>query len=107
MSKKTLFPSDQELNEAREELSKSLASKPLAKNATAVEKVKHRICKEFILYKLNQKITQKNLADKLDVDESIVSKILHYHYDDFTIDRLIKYLNIIYPNMDFKLDLAS
>ena len=52
MSKKTLFPSDQELNEAREELSKSLASKPLAKNATAVEKVKHRICKEFILYKL-------------------------------------------------------
>jgi predicted XRE-type DNA-binding protein len=107
MAKKTLFPSEQELKEVRDELSQSIASKPLDKNATAVEKVKHRICKEFILYKSNHKITQKYLAEKLEVDESIVSKILHYHYDDFTIDRLIKYLNIIYPNMDFKLDVAS
>ena len=54
MAKKTLFPSDAELARVRELLSNSIGSKPLAKNASAVDKIKYEICKEFIIYK-NQK----------------------------------------------------
>jgi len=107
MSKKTLFPSESELNEARSELSNSIASRPLKKSASTIEKIKHKICREFIVYKTVNTMTQKTLAEKLKIDEALMSKILHYHYDEFTIDRLIKYLNALYPNMDLKLDLAS
>ncbi len=107
MPKKTLFPSESELNEARNELSNSIASRPLKKSASAIEKIKHKICREFIVYKTVNKMTQKTLAEKLKIDEALMSKILHYHFEEFTIDRLIKYLNTLYPNMNFKLDLAS
>jgi predicted XRE-type DNA-binding protein len=107
MAKKTVFPSEAELSEARELLSKSIASKPLDKNASAVDKIKHRLFKEFIVYKSAHQITQKNLAIKIGIDEALMSKILHYHFEEFTIDRLIKFLNVLYPNLDFKVDLAS
>ena len=107
MSKKTLFPSDSELNEARNELSNSIASRPLKKSASTIEKIKHKICREFIVYKTMNAMTQKTLAEKLKIDEALMSKILHYHYDEFTIDRLIKYLNELYPNIDLKLNLAA
>lgn len=29
-----------------------------------------------------------------------MSKIVHYHFDDFTIDRLVKYLSILFPKAD-------
>jgi len=107
MAKKTVFPSEAELSDMRELLSKSIASKPLDKNASAVDKIKHRLCKEFIMYKNAHHLTQKDLAEKIGIDESLMSKILHYHFDEFTIDRLVKFLNVLYPKLDFKFDLAS
>jgi predicted XRE-type DNA-binding protein len=107
MAKKNIFPSDEELAEARNLLSKSIASKPLSKGASAVDKIKHRLCKEFIVYKSAHQITQKDLANKIGIDEALMSKILHYHFEEFTIDRLVKFLNVLYPNLDFKFDLAS
>lgn len=32
-----------------------------------------------------------------------MSKILHYHFDDFTIDRLLKFLTILYPETKIKI----
>jgi predicted XRE-type DNA-binding protein len=107
MSKKTIFPSDAEISEMRDLLSKSIPSKPLAKNASTIDKIKHRLCKEFVVYKSLHQVSQKDLAAKIGIDEALMSKILHYHFDEFTIDRLIKFLNVLYPNLEFKFDLAS
>lgn len=107
MAKKTIFPSHAELSRMRDVLSKSIGSKPLDKKASTVDKIKYNICKEFIIYKSKQRITQKDLAKKIDIDEALMSKILHYHFDEFTIDRLIKYLSVIYPKLEFMFKLAS
>jgi predicted XRE-type DNA-binding protein len=103
---KTKFPSDAELNEMREKLSKGPASKPIPKNASPVDKVKYQICKEFVVYKNSQKMTQKALAEKVGTDEALMSKILHYHIDEFTIDRLMKFLSALYPNAKVKIEVA-
>ena len=101
------FPSHSEFEEVREQLSQGPVSKPLPKNATQVDKIKYQICKEFVIYKNASKITQKALAEKIGTDEAIMSKILHYNIDEFTIDRLIKLLTALRPDAKIKLDLAS
>lgn len=90
----------------REKLSKGPASQPLPPNATPVDRIKHDICREFVVYKNSSKITQKALADKIGIDEALMSKILHYNIDEFTIDRLVKFLMILRPNAKVKLDVA-
>ncbi|MCB0367724.1 MAG: XRE family transcriptional regulator [Bdellovibrionaceae bacterium] len=102
----TRFPSDTELKEMREKLSKGPASKPLPKDATPVDKIKFQICKEFVIYKNAHTITQKALAEKIGTDEALISKILHYQIEEFTIDRLIKFLSTLYPDAKVKIEVA-
>ncbi len=103
----TKWPSQKKLNAVRKKLEKGHASKPLAKNALPVDKVKYHICEQFVIFKNNTKITQKALAQKIDIDESIISKILHYHIEEFTIDRLVKFLAILYPGLEVKIEIAA
>ncbi len=106
MKKKTKFPSEAELTEMRELLSNSHASYTLPKNASTPDKVKYLICEKIVEYKLKHKITQRALAEKLGENESLVSKVVHYHIDEFTVDRLLKFLNAIYPNITIDLKVA-
>lgn len=103
---KTKWPSEDQINEMRDKLSKGPASRPLSKDATPVDKIKHDICREFVIYKNSSKITQKALAEKIGIDEALMSKILHYNIDEFTIDRLIKFLTILRPNAKVKFEVA-
>ena len=107
MKKKTQkFPSEKELAEVRDLLSEGQAARPLSKTADPVEKLKHSLCAEFVKYKNKKNLTQKELASELHIDEALVSKIVNYVYDEFTVDRLVKYLSILYPNVDFRLLVA-
>jgi len=106
MAKKMNFPSESEINKMRELLSKGPASQILPRDAGPVDKMKHQICREFVIYKNTTKITQKALAEKLGIDEALMSKILHYYVDEFTIDRLMKFLTILYPHLEVKIDVA-
>lgn len=106
MSKKQNFPSDKELAEARELLSSGPAPRPLAEDADAVQRLKHAICAEFVKYKNKTKITQKQLAENLAIDEALVSKIINYAYDEFTVDRLMKFLAVLYPDVNVRLLVA-
>jgi predicted XRE-type DNA-binding protein len=103
----TKFPSQKQLKEMRKKLEKGPAARPLPKAATSVDKVKYKICEQFVIYKNSQKMTQKALAEKLDLDEALMSKILHYNFDEFTVDRLLKFLNVLYPNVEIELRVAS
>ena len=102
----TKFPNEKELKEAREALEKSLASKLLPPNASPVDRVKYSICEEFVKYINLHKLTQRALAEKLSIDEALVSKIIHYSFEEFTTDRLIKYLSILYPEVEVKVLVA-
>ena len=102
----TKFPNEKELKEAREALEKGPASKLLSKKASPVDRMKYSICEEFVKYKNQRSLTQRALAEKLGIDEALVSKIIHYSVDEFTTDRLVKYLAILYPKLEVKLLVA-
>lgn len=104
--KKTKFPSDNELDLVRKKLNTSIGSRPFPANGDSVEKIKYKTCEQFIIYKRDNSITQRELARIIGIDEALTSKILHYHTEEFSIDRLIRYLSLLYPKVDVSLKVA-
>ena len=102
----TKFPSKQELKKMSKKHSKGMASLPLPEHAEIGEKIKHAICQKFVIYKNDHDIHQNEMAKIIGIDEALMSKILHYHYEDFTIDRLIRYLSVLYEKIEIHLDVA-
>lgn len=100
------WPAKSQLDRVRKKLDTGRASRPLPKNATQVEKIKYCICEQFVIHKNNNNVTQKALAHKIGIDEALMSKILHYYTDEFTIDRLVKFLSILHPNVELKIEVA-
>lgn len=96
------WPIEVEWKEIEKKLSKGLASKMLPQKASPVETVKHEICSHFIRYFNRAKMSQKEMAKQLDVTESRVSEILHYHHERFTIDKLLELLARIKPDVKVK-----
>jgi predicted XRE-type DNA-binding protein len=99
----TKFPSEKELKEVRDALEKGVAARMLPPDAGPVERLKFSLCEQFVSYLLEHKITQRELAEKIGIDESLMSKIVHYNFDDFTIDRLVKYLSVLFPKADLEI----
>ena len=89
------WPSDEELKKALLEIDKAEPSRPLPPNATAVDRLKYELCKCFIIYRQDNELSQKELADKIGIDPALMSKILKKHFDEFTIDRLVRYLEVL------------
>ena len=96
------WPSDEQLRKAEKELEKFLPTIIRGERATPVQKAKHIICREFVKYANRTEITQRELAKILGVTESRVSEILHYHFDHFTIDRLLTLLVKIKPKASLR-----
>ncbi|MEI8345985.1 MAG: XRE family transcriptional regulator [Pseudomonadota bacterium] len=83
------FPSEQEIREISKKLEKVEGTKALPKNASTFEEFRFGIQQKFVIYKIEHKCTQKEMARKLGVDEAKVSKILNNRLDEFSTDRLI------------------
>ncbi len=96
------WPSEEILKEAEKRMKGKLASKFLADEAGPVERAKYQLCAHFISYLRDEGITQRELAKRLEVTESRVSEILHYHHEQFTIDRLLELLNRIKPGVSLR-----
>ena len=86
----------------RKRLDSVTASKMLPKNAEITEKIKFSLCEKFVIYKNRHNLTQKELACQIGIDPALMSKILHYHFEEFSTDRLIKYLSKIYSRIDLE-----
>lgn len=93
------FPSSSEIKEISKKLEKLEGTKALPKNATPLEKFRFELQQKFVMYKLKHKCTQKALADKLEIDEAKISKILNHRLDEFSTDRLITLYQKIDPNL--------
>ncbi len=102
----TKFPNAKETKRISKKLKNAMASHPLSPKASAVERAKHKLCSCFIVFKNENKLTQKEFADLLQIDEALISKILHYQVQSFTTDRLIRYLSLVYPHLDVELKVA-
>ena len=96
------WPSEEEFRRIEKELESELPTIIRGESATPVQKAKHEICRQFVRYVRHEGITQRELAKILGVTESRVSEILHYHFDHYTIDRLLELLIKIKPKASLK-----
>jgi predicted XRE-type DNA-binding protein len=62
-----------------------LATMALPENPTVLERFRWDLCQKFIKYKSENELAQKDIAERLGVDESKVSKILHHRIDEFSV----------------------
>jgi len=108
MKKATKWPKESEVSKMREKLSSGPATRILDfDNLTRADQVKFRICEQIIKFKNEHKLTQKELAERLGENEALISKVVRYRFDEFTIDRLLKFVTVLYPKIEFKLKVAS
>jgi len=68
----------------------------LSKNATPLQKSKHELCKEILIYQRKHKLNDKELAEQMELTLAETEDILHYRIDCFTLDRLMTYANKLF-----------
>lgn len=70
----------------------------LPENPTPLQKSKHELCREILIYQYKHKLTDKKLAEKMELTLAETEDILHYRIDYFTLDRLITYANKLFKS---------
>ncbi len=98
----TGMPSKEQLAKMRKKLAKVPGSKFIGADAPIGDQIKRDICAELIIYRKEHGLTQRELAQRLDMSEALISKILRYHFQEFTIDRLIRYVDTLGIKFKFK-----
>jgi predicted XRE-type DNA-binding protein len=96
------WPSEEEWKKMDKLLENAPGTRLLPPNASPVDRFKFELCRQFVVYLQEKKVTQRELAKKLKTTEARVSEIVHYHLDKVTTDRLIGYLGIIRPGVKIK-----
>lgn len=102
------LPPRKDLNLMIKKLSsdKVIGSSLLPDNASQIDKLKFKSCEMIIRYRQATALKQKDLALKLKIDESRMSEILHYKIEKFTLERLIGYVTVLYPQLKIELKAA-
>ena len=94
------FPNENELKTIRTKLSKAEPSRLLPKNASKAAQIKYKLCEKFVIYLMENKITQAQLAKKLKVDPSRINEIVKYRIDLYTIDKLMELAEKLHLHFD-------
>jgi len=79
----------------KEKQGKIVSSKILPLAATAADRMKFKLCEAILKFKHAENLTNQDLANRLGINKSDVSRILHYHIESFTLDRLVNYLQAL------------
>lgn len=98
------FPSEKELKRVRKKLEKAEPSLGLPEDATELEVLKYELCQKFVAHIVLNKLTQLQLANKLDIDPARMNDIVKYRIKHFTLDRLYELTKRLDPNL--KLSIA-
>lgn len=96
------WPSRKEIKRVLKQLEKVEGTLAPPPNPTPLQKFRYDIQQKFVLYKRESKMSQKEMAELLKVDEGKVSKILRNRLDDFSTDRLINLYEKINPKVKLK-----
>lgn len=98
------FPSEKELKSVRSKLEKAVPSRLLPKNASKADRVKYQLCEKFVIYLIDHKMNQAQLAKKLKVDPSRINEIVKYRIDLYTVDKLMDLAERL--DLDFQVEVA-
>jgi len=70
----------------------------LPENPTPLQKSKHELCREILIYQRKHKLTDEELAEKTELTLAETEDILHYRIDYFTLDRLMTYASKLFKS---------
>ena len=68
----------------------------LPENPTPLEKVKYDICQKILAYQQKYKLTDKEIAQRINLTTAETEDILFCRIDYFTLDRLMTYANKLF-----------
>ena len=93
------YPEEKDLKEILKDLSSDdvVGSTVIPKNAPESDKIKYKLCSKILEYKLAKNLSQKELAEKIGLDEPEASRVLHYKNERYSIERLLGYAVILNP----------
>ncbi len=74
----------------------------LPPEASALDRAKFDFCEQILIDMKKKEITQGELAKAFQTLETRASDILHYRIQKFTLDRLIRFLQIFRPMLTVK-----
>ena len=106
---KAYFPDARTLRRVRNTLSDVKyqgGNVALPAKTTQVERAKYELCQLIGRYQREHGLLQKEVAEKIGVDESRVSDLLRGKCDNFTLDRLIGYAQKLHPALRVHIDAA-
>ena len=96
------FPSKSEIARVVKKLEKAEGTLAPPSNPTPLEQFRYDLQQKFVIYKLQKGISQRKMAEILEVDEGKVSKILHNRLEEFSTDRLINLYEKLDPKVKLK-----
>jgi len=103
------FPSPATLKKVRDRLSSPKykgGNIALADDATEVERAKYQLCQLITRYHREHDVSQRVLAKRLEIDEARISEILRGKISSFTVDRLLGYVQKLYPSVKIEIQAA-
>ena len=71
----------------------------LPAHASTTDRAKYRLCQLIAQHQRERGLLQKDIAEKIGVDESRISDILRGKIESFTLDRLISYAEKLHPGL--------
>ncbi len=100
--RKKAFPDEVTLKRIREKLSDPKyrgGNLALPEDATEADRAKYQLCQLIARYQREHGLLQRDIAQKIGVDESRISAILRGKIESFTLDRLITYAEKLHPEL--------
>jgi predicted XRE-type DNA-binding protein len=97
------YPNTKQINDLLNSISDDDFSVLIPNDATDVEKIKFELCKNFIIYLREHKMSQVELANLLGVDKSRINWIVKYRIEHFSIDYLYSLLKQLNPKIELKI----
>lgn len=92
MAQKINWPHENTLKRMDKKLSRTKGSRVLTADADPVERIKHGLCEAVARYCQEHEMSQRDLANLLDVSESRVSEMVRYRIEKLTIDCIVRHL---------------
>jgi predicted XRE-type DNA-binding protein len=95
------YPEEKDLNDILKQLSSDdvMGSTVIPDGASEGDKIKYKLCKKILEYKIKKNMSQKELAEQIGLDEPETSRVLHYKIERYSIERLLEYAMTLYPNL--------
>lgn len=99
------FPSEKELKRIRKLLANVEGTRIVGGEGTKIEKFKFSLCQDILGFFNDSGMSKVEFSILLGIDQALANKVLKCRIEVFTLDRLLKYYEIIFP--DYKILIRS